>query len=1177
MDINDDIVFESTWKTLEQLLGANKGYQLVKHLLDSYNDFIGRKLDDIIDGFNPIMIHHSYLPDVEKFKYIMSISIKNPVLSKPLIHEKDGSTKLMTPTDARSRNFTYSAPLSCDIHISAQVLNENGTYTEENKKILNINLGRLPVMVNSKYCILSDNHINFDECRYDYGGYFIVNGNEKVVIPQDRIAENKTNVFLSNKVSSYSHNAEIRSVEENRFSVPKTTSLKLSAKPNQFGRYIRVSIHHIKHEIPLFILFRALGVESDQDIIKHIVYDIEQADNIVKELVGSVEEANMVNCKREAFEYLSKYMNINGYPREMLNNKIQRMEILKNVLENEFLPHVGPSFEKKALYLGFMAGKLLKCYMGILPYDDRDSYVNKRIDTPGILMANLFRQYYGKVIKDMKNMIQKDINHGSWKATNKFINVINKVNISKIIKSTIIESGLKYGLATGNWGIKSNKTKQGVAQVLNRMTFNATLSHLRRVNTPIEKTGKLVQPRKLHSTQWGIICPAETPEGVSVGLVKNLAMMASITISSNSIILRRMLVDVAQVCMFDGTNIEIFGKNTKVFINGDLIGTHSIPNELVALLKTWKRRGEVNVYTGIVWNIVANEIWICTEGGRCSRPLYIVGENNMLNINKDLFEKVINKKMSWMELVVGKPKPFVHSCIEYLDVEEVNTSMIAMKFNDLVKGMQRSSYVQRYSHLELDPSLMFGVMAASIPFANHNQSPRNCYQASMGKQAIGVYTSNYRKRYDTLGHVLNYGQKPLVSTRLSKILHGDALPSGMNCIVAIASYTGFNQEDAMIMNRSSVDRGMFVSTYYRTYKEQNSKNHSTGEEEYFCKPDVNHMKQIKPHNYSKLCADGFVPENTYVETGDVLIGKCMPQKNGVQIINKDTSVVLKNNEMGFVDKNCYNDKFFTNINGDGYAFAKVRLRTERVPTIGDKAASRYAQKGTVGMFYTQENMPFCAKDGLTPDIIINPHCIPSRMTIAQLLETIMGKACCHLGTFGDGTPFNDVNVENLADVLESCGMERYGNELMYNPRTGEQIATDIFIGPTYYQRLKHMVLDKIHSRNSSGPVVLLTRQPAEGRARDGGLRTGEMEVECMIAHGVTSFLKERLMEASDNYRVFVCKQCGMISSVNPDKNVYSCKYCNNHTQFSEIRIPYCFKLLSQEIQTMAIGTKFVTN
>jgi len=1157
-----------TTAIIDKYFTHNQGQRMVKHQIESYNDFILRKLEQIIEGFNPIDIYHEYLPQHERFKYHMCIEIKNPVLNKPIIYEKDGSTKTMTPNDARQRNFTYAGNLNVNVNIRCETFDtETGEIHEDTKQINSVYITKLPIMVKSAYCVLNDIIAeDGSECKYDFGGYFIVNGNEKVVISQDRIAENKTYVFLNNKVSAYSHMAEIRSVQENKLGVPKVTSLKLSSKPNQFGRTIRANIHHIKADVPIFILFRALGLTSDKEIIEYIVHDIDEPRNqmIINSLHACIDEASEIKCQRDALEYLSRYLNINGYPREFLYNSLERMKILKNILTREFLPHVGDDFKKKALYLGYMVNKLLKCFLGLRDYDDRDSYINKRVDTPGILIASLFRQYYGKMIKDMKNMINKEINYGVWKRTNQFINIINKTNINnKIIKPNIIESGIRYALATGNWGIKNNKNKQGVAQVLNRMTYPSTLSHLRRINTPIEKSGKLVQPRKLHPTQWGVICPCETPEGASVGLVKNMAMSVNITIASNSDNIYDILLENG-VKLFDPKNIRDMFHETKIILNGDFIGTHTNPKKLYDIVRRMKLEGYINIFTGIAWNIPEKQLEICTEGGRCSRPLYVVEEGNTISINNEVMELLEKPDTTWVDLMLKKP-----GLIEFVDVEESNVSLIAMNMETLAKNP-----TMKYTHAEIHPSLILGVLASCIPFSDHNQAPRNCYQASQGKQALGVYASNYRNRYDTMGHIMNYPQKPLVSTMISKYMNNDSLPSGINAIVAIATYTGFNQEDAVIMNQSAVDRGLYVTTYLKTYKEQNNKNHSNGEEEFFTKP-VSDNGPKRPFNYDKLEDDGFVQENTYVKTGDVIIGKCMPTKTKTGITHKDNSVCLKNGEAGFVDRNCYNDRYFTNTNGEGYNFCKVRIRSQRVPMIGDKFSARSAQKGTVGMLYRQEDMPYTA-NGIVPDLIMNPHAIPSRMTIGQLLECILGKACVTEGKYGDATPFNKTDVEKIAQVLEDHGMERYGNEIMYDPRTGQQMQCDIFIGPTFYQRLKHMVLDKVHSRGNAGPVVMLTRQPAEGRARDGGLRIGEMELECNWAHGIFQFLKERLMECSDNYRLFTCKKCNNMAVVNPDKNIYKCNNCKNINHFGEVRIPYACKLFLQEIQTMGIGAKLIT-
>lgn len=1190
--ILNSIEFEKyTWDAIESYFIQTKGKALVNHQLESFNDFILNKIEEIIEGFNTIEIYNKYVPALEDFEHVVNIEVKNPKFTKPTIYEKNGSTKVMTPMEARQRNFSYSSSLYIDLYITCTWY-ELDVKKTTHKQLKNVNLGKLPIMVGSNYCILNNEYfkLNSEECRHDYGGYFIINGNEKVIISQDRISENKTYVFLDNKVSHYSHIAEIRSVPDNIFGPPKLTSLKFSSKPTQFGHVMKIAIHHIKVDIPLFILFRALGIESDRAIVNHVTHEDETVDYelIVNQLKGSIEEANFITTRSQALDYLSKHLNISGYPKEIVMNKTKRIGIVVEILTQDFIPHVGDDLKKKALYVGYMTRKLISCLIGITEMDDRDSYLNKRVDSPGVMMANLFRQYYGRVVKDIKNAVVKELNNSGWKASKDISNVINANNIYKIVKANTLESGLKYALATGNWGIKNGNVKQGVAQVLNRLTYNATLSHLRRINTPMEKSGKLIQPRKLHNTQWGIICPAETPEGSSVGLVKNLAIATTITIASDSHNVRDFVKQLGTI-MYEFTleSLQIFHKYTKVFINGDIVGVHKNPNELYVALKKLKHTGIINIYTCVSWNILQNMISISTEGGRCVRPMFIVESNNRLVYNKYHVLALKQKKINWNNLVSPNTiideeikALFTESVVEFIDVEEQNTSMIAMNILDLKKGGKGEHLAVKYTHMEIHPSLILGVLASNIPFPDHNQSPRNCYQSAMGKQAIGIYATNYRKRLDTLAHVLNYPQQPLVKTHTHKLLNCSEMPCGMNVIVAIATYTGFNQEDSIMVNKSSVERGMFNSTFYRTYKEQCNKNLSTGEEEIFCKPSVDEdSNSIKrPFNYDKLSETGFVEENTFVNSGDVMIGKCMPQKlpNAV-FINKDNSIIVKNNENGYIDMKCANDEYFKNTSAEGYTFAKIKVRNFRQPTIGDKLSSTSGQKGSIGMIYSQEDMPF-NKDGLVPDIIINPHAIPSRMTIAQLLETIMGKVCTHLGTHGNATPFTDLKVNDLSNILlHTCGMEEHGNDILYNSRSGEQIETEIFIGPTYYQRLKHMVCDKMHSRNSNGPIVLLTRQPAEGRARDGGLRLGEMEVECNWGHGTMNFLKERFMECSDNYRMFICRKCARPANVNPERNIYACHYCLNKTNFAEVRIPFASKLFTQEIQSMGIGTKLLTN
>lgn len=1882
---------------------------LVKHQIDSYNKFTDSTLSHIITGFNPIKIVNTLKNDNGDQSHKIFINVLQPSLTKPIYHLQDGTQTVMTPYIARMNKLTYSSSLYVNVNIQIEAMNSDGVIENFNKTINGVYIGKIPVMVRSNACILQQmpalGEENNNECRYDHGGYFIVSGSEKVLISQDRINENKTLVFKPNNNSEGLY-AEIRSMSDSSYLPPKTTSLNMSGKLNHMGRIIRLSTSFIKSEVPVFVFFRALGIISDKEIMQHIVYDIDNIDNqkIITELMACCEDACDIHTQEDAENILIKVMT-------GVNKTSNASELLKNNLMNDFLPHVGKNYRRKALYLGYMIRKIIRIYLGYDTYDNRDSYMHKRIDTPGILMSNLFRQCYGKMTKEVKSLVERELN--LWRANPSSVataDIISDNNIHRYFRQTLLESWLKYSMSTGNWGIKSigsfQNIRQGVSQVLNRMSYASTLSHLRRINTAMEKNGKLVQPRKLDNSQMGMICPAETPEGASVGLVKNMALSTNISVYMNSAHIREMLIE-NNVHIYDDTfctgndsndsndrnNITDYlkkmgsGDNVFIQVNGDIIGYHDNPNEIYAKFKHYKRCGIIFPMTSVVWNIKHRVITISTEAGRMYRPLMIVDYDPKTNKRELRIERILREKnISWEEFNKDKLfdayiSPFAdtnHTCengeegfIEYLDSDEINTAMIAMSPGDLEKGMKGISYPPCYTHCEIHPSLMNGILGVNVPFSDHNQSPRNCYQCisenenvlmsngstkqiknvkigdevicfdlktkqskhtkvvqqynrltskkvftiyasngrnitathdhkfmtdsgwktcmefkddtligiytmtnnaksninfhnqevmnikminsdffseidimplrsdntklpiiakiagyyvrnklqfpndydkasfnsdveyigfkdygihdtrfilymdtiikdiswvnicsdmvkfefmsgylsavyptrislfndkniiydndvkdlmdtfgiddkwftedkkilefykninlkynstlmseiciiseyilhtyfcnsvnidkvrkvyslekwrntvyvegdlifipfnnkakcnnynisditvesdnhcfiggngfaisncAMGKQALGVYASNFNKRIDTMANILNYPQMPLVYTKLSKYTASNDLPSGTNAIVAIMTHTGFNQEDSVIINQSALDRGLYTSTYYKSVKEQCSKNHSTGEEEIFANPVKKNANSLKPFSYEKIDDNGIVPKNTCINGSNIIIGKVMPKKvNGIMTY-QDNSLALKPSDEGYVDMN------YVGTNTDGYKFCNVRIRKNRKPEIGDKLASRSAQKGCIGMVYSHQDMPF-TKEGIVPDIIMNPHAIPSRMTMAQLMECIMGKASCHIGARGDSTPFTDCSVESIAKVLELSGMERYGNEIMYNGRTGEQIKTEIFIGPTYYQRLKHMVKDKIHctkgdhevltsngwkfipevtmddeiailkdgklvyekplevhhypdyegkmyriknsnidldvtanhrmyiktchtkkriwsdyrlekaedivgkmvkykknaewdapdyqfilpafeehpekildmdswltfvgiwltegwayngeyknkyrvgfavnkqkvkdvlydavnklgyhynisnehleidnkqlhaylaplsvgapnkympdwvwkisneqaqllvysmqlgdgcfhktttssmyytsstkladdfmrlllhagwsgnkschikagantsyikereitnnydiwrisimktrnepcinhwqdkrqeiqeeeiydykgavyclsvssevfmvrrngkqvwtgnSRGSNGPIVMLTRQASEGRCRNGGLRLGEMERDCLIGHGISEFLKEKMLDTADNYRVFICKNCGLIANANPSKSIYKCNQCTTSTDICQVRIPYAFKLLSQELYTMNVKLGFAT-
>jgi DNA-directed RNA polymerase II subunit RPB2 len=871
--------------------------------------------------------------------------------------------------------------------------------------------------------------------------------------------------------------------------------------------------------------------------------------------------------KDECIRYITSHVMYTPINMDKETGIKKKYDFTMDILNNDLFPHCNNA-KQKLYFLGYMANRLLQANYNWVKQDDRDSYLNKRIDLTGALLNNLFRNYFNKLVKDMEKQIIKEINTGSWKSTDDYQNIINQTNIYKIIKSTTIENGIKRALSTGDFGIKHvNSNKVGVAQVLNRLTYVSSLSHARRISTPTDKSGKLIPPRKLHNTTWGFLCPAETPEGQSVGVVKNLSYMTHVTIHSNSMPIYEYImphiIDIQTL-----TPIEMFEK-TKVFVNGAWIGITETPTELFNMLKEKKYKGIINVYAGIVFDYKMNEIRVCNDSGRITRPILRVKDKNIL-VTSSIISKLNKNELTWDDLLTDcKIK---ESVIEYIDPEEQAWSMIAMKPEELSQPAD-SDKIFKHTHCEIHPSTIFGVLASCIPFPEHNQSPRNTYQCAQAKQAMGMYVTNFDTRMDKTAYVLSNPARPLVDTRIMDMIHINKIPSGFNAVVAIMSHTGYNQEDSLLFNKGSIDRGLFQATILHTEKDED-KQKINGDEEIRCKPDPNKTKGMKFANYNKVNGRGVIPENTLVENRDVIISKITPIKEN----RNDHTKVIKYEDQSRIyrtDEETYVDKNYIDRNGDGYNFAKVRIRAVRKPVIGDKFSSRSGQKGTLGNLIPEQDMPF-TRSGLKPDLILNPHAIPSRMTIAQLKETILGKTLIELGLFGDGTSFGELDVKTICQKLQEVGYESNGNEIMYDALTGEQMECTVFLGPVFYQRLKHMVSDKQHSR-SIGPMVNLTRQPAEGRSRDGGLRFGEMERDCMISHGASRFTRGRMYDASDKYQVHVCKKCGLIASYNDQMHIHHCRTCDNRTDFAYVEIPYACKLLFQELITMNIAPRVMTN
>ena len=1994
---------EEPYAVIESYFEGQHLERLVRHQIESYNHFINYQIQKTIDMFNPVTIRseHDYIPETKLYVLEIVLSFENFKLYPPQIHENNGATKMMLPQESRLRNFTYASTMTVDIRIDYIIRNqENMEHPKIIQKVLpKINIGKMPIMVKSSVCILNQYRhvppIYTGECHMDCGGYFIIKGSEKTVLGQERAAENRVYCFDGKNTTKWSWFAEIKSIPDYKCISPKQIEMMIASKSNGFGNGIYVMVPRIKQPIELFVLFRALGIICDREICEYILLDVDDEKNeeLLQCLQASIIDANKYMTREDAMRHITSMVAYMPMNMDKETGAKKKREFTQEVLDNDLFPHCA-TVPQKIYLLGYMAKKLLLTSKGWLPPDDRDSYVNKRIELTGTLLNNLFRNYFNKLVKEMQKQVIREINIGSWRSTEDFENIINMTNIYKIMKSTTIENGINRALATGDFSIKqSNSSKVGVAQVLNRLTYVASLSHLRRINTPLEKSGELIAPRKLHNTTWGFLCltgdteillsdkittkkikdlrdgdcvttinpttlqhqpseihsffckmpdrlfeitttsgrkikatanhpflvnvagksewknvedlipgvdkvivrhtvrylrdennthvllkeseilpkyrqelceknlvgihipvyklkkiarllgalnsngyldtetvcfylqekcdvnqllndvyglqygnarvtvmdnpcikypwkveldgsfaylmrimggisqdmgginmggisqdmggmnmggmtvrsipywllsadlcvkreflsayhynsgfylsntlkpslkpvfqitdniqlyptvnymtqlanmymefgiksnikvivvnettskvsivfqkklenlekyadtisfpycektriysapvienikiqkyekdlktknsilsnnihymsqqtyinsgtlydnmldtgcvnitilsireippepvydfttksdnhsfiassfvshncPAETPEGQSIGVVKNISYLAHITIPTNSVALRE-YVSVLITPIESVQNPKELYEKVKVFVNGSWVGVTDKPMELYNDIKEKKYKGIINIYTSIVFDYKKSEIRICNDGGRLTRPVLRVKDNKAI-ITQDIIQKLVSNEICWNDLLISCRLD--ESVIEYIDPEEQNYAMIAMKAKD--SYLQDGNFHYNYTHCEIHPSTIFGVLASCIPFPEHNQAPRNTYQTAMAKQAMGVYSTNYDHRMDKTSYVLNYPSRPLVETRVMNFLHLNNIPSGSQIHVAIMTHTGYNQEDSVLINKGSIDRGLFLATIYHTEKDEDK--NIIRDEIIRCKPDKTKTKGIKYGNYEKLNAQGFIQENHLVENRDVIIAKIVPIKENrndpTKIIKyEDQSKIFSTTEETYVDKN------YTSRNGDGYNFAKVRVRILRKPVMGDKMcalptqqvltdagwmeiqdidiqkhrvctldadgkmcyefptakfeydhdwqtdgplwhfsnkqlemtcttnhklyvqkrgqseyklvetsdimstfdeageeivkrgtqwrfqkamenvypdvptitigeaeyemdvwlqlvgmfisdgstnthshsiriaalkqrkidfntmifeklginfsyhnggnfyisgskysdiydnfeklsvgalnkrlpdyvwnlsqrqsrillealmqgdgstmqykgedsfsrygtisiqlandisrlavhcgysaiiklaeeptgiarkgvrnlgsragqvvsitqkhtyykvsiitkqnqpfinkktndsnveklvkytgkvycieapsshvyymresthspsliignSSRHGQKGTVGNIVPEKDMPF-TKDGLRPDVIINPHAIPSRMTIAQLKETLLGKVLLELGMFGDGTSFGNLEVKDIARELQRIGYESYGNEVMYNGLTGEQLETSIFIGPVFYQRLKHMVNDKQHSR-SIGPMVNLTRQPAEGRSKQGGFRIGEMERDVMIAHGAARLCRERLYDVSDKYSVHVCKKCGMTAAYNDgdqrklysDFSIHLCKMCGNNTDFAKVEIPYAFKLMSQELQTINVVPRLIT-
>lgn len=1105
------------WKLVPAFLAVGG---LVRQHIDSFNYFISTELREIV------LANAKIISAADPMFYLKYLDVH---VGMPEIEESYNVARVTTPHECRLRDITYSALITVDIE-----------YTRGQQRIIRngLPIGRMPIMLRSSHCVLAGKDhaelAQMNECPHDPGGYFVTKGQEKVILIQEQLSKNRMIVEkdrtgqLTCQVTSSTHGTKSRT--------------NITTKG---GRY------YLKHnsmdkDIPVAIVFKAMGICCDQEIVQMVGTD----DAVMTAFAASLEECNRANIftQMQALKYIAGKMKAKKFYREL--QKKSPIEEAREVLANTVIAHVTVSnydFKMKAVYMALMIRRVIEAQNDDKCVDDRDYYGNKRLELAGSLLSLLFEDLFKRLNWELKQIADRNIPR--VKAA--------QFDIVKHIRCDLITMGLENAISTGNWTIKRFRMeRQGVTQVLSRLSYISALGMMTRVNSQFEKTRKVSGPRSLQPSQWGMLCPSDTPEGESCGLVKNLALMTHITTESDERPVIRMAFNmgVEDIRLLSGE--ELSNKKVyTVFLNGNILGVIKNYARLVRLFRMARRHGFVDGFVSIYTHMKSRCVYISADGGRLCRP-YIIIEKGQPRVTEKHISKLLKGDMEFKDFLV-------RGLVEYLDVNEENDSLIAIYESDIATDT---------THLEIEPFTLLGVCAGLIPYPHHNQSPRNTYQCAMGKQAMGTIALNQKNRIDTLLYNLVYPMKPMVKTRTIELSNFENLPAGQNAIVAVMSYSGYDIEDAVILNRASLDRGYGRCLVYRNQKAV-MKRYANQTSDRIMGPLMDSETKQVIWRHDALDLDGIASPGLKVENKQTLVNKSTPAVTRGDTMNPgDASNPVAgrlqqpeyretpNTYKGPIPS--YIEKVMISSNADDAYLIKILLRQTRRPELGDKFSSRHGQKGVTGLIVQQEDMPF-NEQGVCPDMIMNPHGFPSRMTVGKLMELIGGKAGLLEGKHHYGTAFGGSKVSDISEELARHGFNYQGKDLLYSGLNGEPLQAYIYHGPVYYQKLKHMVLDKMHGR-ARGPRAVLTRQPTEGRSREGGLRLGEMERDCLIAYGASMLLQERLMISSDAFDVDVCDGCGLLGHSG------WCRNCRSSKNVASIKIPYACKLLFQELQAMNI-------
>ncbi len=1060
-------------------------HSLVESNIISFNNFIDIRMQEIVDGLSK-----NISKDAE-----VEIQLGKIRTGRPNIIEADGSINMITPAEARIRGMTYSAP------IYLEITTKQGNQIETNE----VEIGRIPIMIKSKICNIVDMSKEELEKEFidpqDTGGYFIINGNERVMIMTEDLAANKP--FIENSKGK---------LMLRLFSSRGAYRIPLSILETKDG-IIELSFSRFKN-IPAVVVLKALGMTKESDIVKYIEKETDS-------LIVNLYEYAKLGTTEEAMMEIAKETSLQGTKKEILDRVKQR-------IDSYCLPHIGLDKNarmKKAITLCKLIKRFLNAKENPKIKTDKDHYENKRVRLSGDLLSDLFRVNLNILVRDMQYSLQKTLKRKKF------------FSIKTIAKSTLFSHRVESAIATGSW----IGERTGVTQNMDKTNCFAIISQLQRVSSMLPGEQENFLARTAHPTHFGRFCPIETPEGSEIGLRKNLSLLSRISTKIS-------LQDEDIIKEFKGMGLEDEGE-TDVFMNGIYIGSCEEPDKFVENVRERRRASEFPIELSIRNNKEAGEITVFTDTGRVLRPLIIVdkGKSKLKDEHLVLLEQ---GKIKWDNLIK-------QGIIEYLDASEEENAFIALS---------NTNITEENTHMEVDRVAFLGLVTSLVPYGNHDQASRLMRGSKTQKQALGLYCANFLCRIDTDVSILHYPQKPIVRSFVYDTLN--VYPAGQNLVVAVMTYEGYNMEDAIILNKASVDRGLGRSTYFRPYTSKEI-HYAGGLTDEITVPSKDTSGYKTEESYRFLENDGIVYPEAYLNSGEVVIGKVSPPKFLSEA--KDLSIKTKKENSTIVrqEEKAVIDAVFVTEDNEGNKVVQVRTRDQRIPELGDKFSTSHGQKGVVGLLVEENDIPFTVR-GIRPDLIFNPHGIPSRMTVGYLFELLSGKVGCLSGKIINGTSFGNQKIEDIEEFLRNLGFRPDGKETMYDGITGKMMKAKIYIGNMYYLKLKYMVSNKMHAR-ASGKVTLLTRQPVEGRAKGGALRLGEMEQQALVAHGASLLLKERY--DSDKTVLHICTECGSVAIKDTIRNKITCSICGSN-DVEPIEVSYAFKLLTDELLGLHIATKY---